>query len=180
MALCLSQKILAAREAFEECVQMCPDLIQAWVSWAQFEKRAQQGCMGNHLHRCRSVLQRGLTLNPNNAKLCQVKQRHSHTYFNQKRFNLPAPDFSCTHMQLGGDKHSCRPSNSAAEGLLREELTHKEALGICSQCMRHRQVSCSDAVRCMYDEGQDSCYCGKQGCRCRAAVDAKGQYRAAQ
>ena len=52
---------------------MCPDLVQAWVSWAQFEKRAQQGSMGDHLQRCRSVLQRGLTLNPNNAKLCQVR-----------------------------------------------------------------------------------------------------------
>ena len=52
---------------------MCPDLVQAWVSWAQFEKRVQQGCLGDHLHRCRSVLQRGLTLNPNNAKLCQVR-----------------------------------------------------------------------------------------------------------
>ena len=51
---------------------MCPDLVQAWVSWAQFEKRAQQGSVGDHLQRCRSVLQRGLTLNPNNAKLCQV------------------------------------------------------------------------------------------------------------
>ena len=51
---------------------MCPDLVQAWVSWAQFEKRAQQGSLGDHLQRCRSVLQRGLTLNPNNAKLCQV------------------------------------------------------------------------------------------------------------
>ena len=51
---------------------MCPDLVQAWVSWAQFEKRVQQGCLGDHLQRCRSVLQRGLTLNPNNAKLCQV------------------------------------------------------------------------------------------------------------
>ena len=51
---------------------MCPDLVQAWVSWAQFEKRAQQGSNGDHLQRCRSVLQRGLTLNPNNAKLCQV------------------------------------------------------------------------------------------------------------
>ena len=63
---------MAAREAFQECVQMCPDLVQAWVSWAQFEKRAQQGSVGDHLQRCRSVLQRGLTLNPNNAKLCQV------------------------------------------------------------------------------------------------------------
>ena len=51
---------------------MCPDLVQAWVSWAQFEKRAQQGSVGDHLQRCRSVLQQGLTLNPNNAKLCQV------------------------------------------------------------------------------------------------------------
>lgn len=57
---------------------MCPDLVQAWVSWAQFEKRAQQGCLGDHLQRCRSVLQRGLTLNPNNAKLCQVHML-SHT-----------------------------------------------------------------------------------------------------
>ena len=63
---------MAAREAFQECVQMCPDLVQAWVSWAQFEKRVQQGSIGDHLQRCRSVLQRGLTLNPNNAKLCQV------------------------------------------------------------------------------------------------------------
>ena len=46
---------MAAREAFQECVQMCPDLIQAWVSWAQFEKRAQQGSVGDHLQRCRSV-----------------------------------------------------------------------------------------------------------------------------
>ncbi len=67
-----SQDYSAAREAFQECVQMCPDLVQAWVSWAQFEKRVQQGCLGDHLQRCRSVLQRGLTLNPNNAKLCQV------------------------------------------------------------------------------------------------------------
>ncbi len=70
-----SQDYSAAREAFQECVQMCPDLVQAWVSWAQFEKRAQQGCLGDHLQRCRSVLQRGLTLNPNNAKLCQVCMR---------------------------------------------------------------------------------------------------------
>ena len=99
---------------------MCPDLIQAWVSWAQFEKRAQQGCLGDHLHRCRSVLQRGLTLNPNNAKLCQVNSWHPHTYFKQKAFQPACTRlFMRPHAALWGQlqlSHIEQRSRRAAPG----------------------------------------------------------------
>jgi hypothetical protein len=74
---CLSchQDYAGARDAFQQCVALCPDFTKAWVSWAQLEKRVRSdssAALGDHLQRCRTVLQRGLSLNPNNARLCQV------------------------------------------------------------------------------------------------------------
>ncbi len=38
----------------------------------QMEKRSRAAGAGDHLARCRMVLQRGLTINPDSAPLCQV------------------------------------------------------------------------------------------------------------
>lgn len=51
---------------------MCPSYGKAWVSWAQMEKRTRAAGAGDHLARCRMVLQQGLSLNPDSAPLCQV------------------------------------------------------------------------------------------------------------
>ena len=51
---------------------MCPSYGKAWVSWAQMEKRTRTAGAGDHLARCRMVLQQGLSLNPDSAPLCQV------------------------------------------------------------------------------------------------------------
>ena len=49
-------------------------LLQAWVSWAQFEKRMERLADQSMARsdKTREVLQRGLTLNPSSAALCQV------------------------------------------------------------------------------------------------------------
>ena len=69
---CCLQDYVRARDAFQRCVELCPDFTKAWVSWAQLEKRVRLGDGVDHVERCRCVLQRGLTLNPKNASLCQV------------------------------------------------------------------------------------------------------------
>lgn len=45
------QDYAAARDAFAQCVQLCPDYAKAWVSWAQMEKRTRLEALGDHLHR---------------------------------------------------------------------------------------------------------------------------------
>lgn len=67
------QDYAGARDAFQRCVELCPEFTKAWVSWAQLEKRMRLQDLGDHVERCRTVLQRGLALNPNNAGLCQVR-----------------------------------------------------------------------------------------------------------
>ena len=87
----------AARTAFEECCKAEPDNTkvlhfaqivnareqrswkgtdvqlwwQAWVSWAQFEKRVKKHHQ-DRFQKCRQVLQQGLTLNRTSAALIQV------------------------------------------------------------------------------------------------------------
>ena len=53
-------------------------LLQAWVSWAQFEKRMERLADQSmaRFDKTREVLQRGLTLNPSSAALCQVMLSH--------------------------------------------------------------------------------------------------------
>ncbi|BDA42044.1 probable protein high chlorophyll fluorescent 107 [Coccomyxa sp. Obi] len=72
LQLARSQDYVRARDAFQRCVELCPDFTKAWVSWAQLEKRVKLGDGVDHVERCRCVLQRGLTLNPKNASLCQA------------------------------------------------------------------------------------------------------------
>ncbi len=45
--------------------------LQAWVSWAQFEKRVKKDHQ-DRFQSCRQVLQQGLTLNRTSAALIQV------------------------------------------------------------------------------------------------------------
>ena len=87
----------AARTAFEACCKAHPDhtkvqscsctvaccraasasaadgreLPQAWVSWAQFEKRVRKD-QQDRFHSCRQVLQQGLSINRTSAALIQV------------------------------------------------------------------------------------------------------------
>lgn len=49
--------------------ELHPDHHKAWVSWAQLEKRIAQE---ERFAKCRDVLQRGLTLNPNSVFLIQA------------------------------------------------------------------------------------------------------------
>lgn len=94
----------AARMAFEECCRADPDntkvrhlhtmaaapfvslqnashsqFLQAWVSWAQFEKRVNKGDQ-DRFQTCRQVLQQGLTLNRTSAALIQVHLAASNSF----------------------------------------------------------------------------------------------------
>ncbi|KAL6767815.1 hypothetical protein ACKKBF_B36725 [Auxenochlorella protothecoides x Auxenochlorella symbiontica] len=60
----------ASRQAFENTIQMCPNLETAWVSWAQMEKRCGRSKDG--ILRSRAVLQKALALNPSSPRLCQA------------------------------------------------------------------------------------------------------------
>ncbi|GAB4814470.1 hypothetical protein N2152v2_001516 [Parachlorella kessleri] len=65
----------AARTAFEEAVSSCPQLTEAWVSWAKMEQWASQSlgeADSQRLSKCREVLQRALALNPTNAEVAQA------------------------------------------------------------------------------------------------------------
>lgn len=97
LQLARQQDYRAARSAFEECCREAPDntkvrivpivsltrmyahrrkitRLQAWVSWAQFEKRVEKTIQGHsdRFQTCREVLQRGLFLNRKSAALVQV------------------------------------------------------------------------------------------------------------
>lgn len=76
-----------AREAFQNATSAAPEECKVWVAWAQMEKRAEKIAeaevisatsstypRGQRLKfmRCRSVLQRGLQLNPGSACLLQA------------------------------------------------------------------------------------------------------------
>ncbi|KAK9823656.1 hypothetical protein WJX72_004459 [[Myrmecia] bisecta] len=58
-------------EAFEAVTMQCPQLVKAWVSWAQMEKRLTRGS-SQDTQRCREILQRALCQNPDSAPLCQA------------------------------------------------------------------------------------------------------------
>jgi len=94
---------LAAQEAFRRTTSLYPNLVKAWVSWAQMEKRVTN-CNTNNSNfknaiyeeasssavattanstntgrgrvekwqRCREILQKALTVNPNDPWLCQA------------------------------------------------------------------------------------------------------------
>ncbi|PNH07477.1 hypothetical protein TSOC_006069 [Tetrabaena socialis] len=59
-----------ARVTFESLLSRQPTMCKAWVSWAQMEKRCHRG--SERWLRMRSILQRGLTLNPHSACLIQA------------------------------------------------------------------------------------------------------------
>ena len=93
---------LAAQEAFRRTTSLYPNLVKAWVSWAQMEKRvtnysttrdtknarneeASSSAVATTAtssdtgigrvekwQRCREILQKALTINPNDPWLCQA------------------------------------------------------------------------------------------------------------
>lgn len=73
LQLAREQDFESARAVFSLSTQLHPEETQAWVSWAQMEKRFEKlEGSATRFARCRRVLQQGLTLNPNSAQICQA------------------------------------------------------------------------------------------------------------
>lgn len=69
LQLAREEDYAGARAVFAALTSEYPDFYKAWVSWAQMEKRSNPD---ERFMRCREVLQRGLTSNPQSAALIQA------------------------------------------------------------------------------------------------------------
>ncbi|KAL4431107.1 hypothetical protein ABPG75_006363 [Micractinium tetrahymenae] len=70
--LARSEQFDRARRVFQAAVTADPCLLKAWVSWAQMEKRSIPRGDDGRWDACRTVLQRGLLVNPNAPPLLQA------------------------------------------------------------------------------------------------------------
>lgn len=70
--LARKQRYQEAEAAFENLLSEHPNVCKAWVSYAQMEKRSNKQSAVDKYFRCREVLQRGMSHNPQSACLAQA------------------------------------------------------------------------------------------------------------